>query len=427
MHESNWAYNNKKNGGYANDRRRYGTTRFNAQYKIPYITGLVAQGSYSYGLEDRLVDGHEYTYKTYTYNAANDTYRATGGSTNPWRERRSQKIEKNNYQFGLNYNNTFGNHTVGGLLLSERYDVRDKEVFVHSVPATNVLPLIYFNTADTYDDRDDQQARIGYIAKINYNFASKYYLEASGRRDASWKFAPNKRVGYFPSVSGGWRITEEKFMKALLGENSKLNDLKFRASYGILGDDDNGVSPTDYLEGYNYNQNGYGILDGTPMIGSRDKGKPILNISWYRSRIFDVGADFTLFNNKLTGSVDYFRRSRTGLRGTKYDIILPSEIGFNLTDENINKDQQFGGEGALTYNGTAGSVTYSIGGNIGYARSKFVSSYKPIFFNSWDQYRNSAEGRYQNLFWAYDVVGQFQSQEEINNYPVNVDGQGNKI
>lgn len=424
--ESNWAYNNKKYGGYANDRRRYGSTRFNAQYKIPYVTGLVAQGSYSYGLEDRLVDGHEYTYKTYTYNPADQSYRATGGSTNPWRERRSQKIEKNNYQFGLNYNNTFGSHTVGALLLSERYDVRDKEVFVHSVPATNVLPLIYFNTADTYDDRDDQQARIGYIGKLNYNFASKYYLEVSGRRDASWKFAPNRRVGYFPSISGGWRITEEKFMKSLLGENSKLNDLKFRASYGILGDDDNGVSPTDYLEGYNYNQNGYGILDGNPIIGSRDKGKPILNISWYKSRIFDVGADFTLFNNKLTGSIDYFKRSRTGLRGTKYDIILPSEIGFNLSDENINKDQQFGGEGALSYNGTAGSVKYTIGGNIGYARSKFVSSYKPIFFNSWDQYRNSAEGRYQNLFWAYDVVGQFQSQDEINNYPVNVDGQGNR-
>ncbi|MEJ2903810.1 SusC/RagA family TonB-linked outer membrane protein [Pedobacter panaciterrae] len=424
--ESNWAYNNKKYGGYSNDRRRYGSARFNAQYQIPYIKGLVAQGSYSYGLEDRLHDGHEYTYKTYTYNPTDDTYKATGGSINPWRERRTQKIEKNNYQVGLNYNNTFGKHTVGGLLISERYDVRDKEVFVHAVPATNVLPLIYFNTTDTYNDRDDQQARIGYIGKINYNYANKYYLEFSGRRDASWKFAPDKRVGFFPSVSGGWRITEEKFMKSLLGENSKLNDLKIRASYGVLGDDDNGILPTDYLAGYNYNQNGYGILDGNPIIGSRDKGKPILNISWFKSKILDIGADFTMFNNKLIGSVDYFKRLRTGLRGTKYDIVLPSEIGFNLSDENINKDEQAGGEISLAYNGSAGAVTFSVGGNVGYARSKFTASYKPIFFNSWDQYRNSAEGRYKNLFWAYDVVGQFQSQEEINNYPINIDGQGNK-
>lgn len=423
--ESNWAYNNKKNGGYANDRRRYGSARFTAQYDIPFVKGLQAKGSYSYGLEDRLVDGHEYTYKTYTYNATDETYRATGGSTNPWRERRTQKIEKNNYQAGLHYNNTFDKHTVGGLLISERYDVRDKEVFVHAVPATNVLPLIYFNTSDTYDDRDDREARIGYIGRVNYNFDNKYYLEVSARRDASWKFSPDKRVGYFPSASVGWRITEEKFIKSFLGENSKLNDLKFRASYGIVGDDNNGVSPTDYLEGYNYNQ-GYGILDNNAIIGSRDKGKPILNISWYKSKIFDLGADFSLFNNRLSGSVDYFTRMRTGLRGRKYDIVVPNELGYNLPDENINKDKQTGGEGSLSYNGTAGSLSFTIGGNVGYARSKFVSSYKPIFFHSWDQYRNSAEGRYQELFWAYDIEGQFQSQEQINNHPVNIDGQGNR-
>ncbi|MEJ7692677.1 SusC/RagA family TonB-linked outer membrane protein [Daejeonella sp.] len=423
--ESNWAYNNKKNGGYANDRRRFGRTIFTAQYDIPFIKGLQAKGSYSYGLEDRLVDGHEYTYKTYTYNATDQSYRATGGSINPWRERRTQKIENNNYQAGLNYNNTFGKHTLGGLLISERYDIRDKEVFVHAVPATNVLPLIYFPTSTRYDDRDDQQARIGYIGRLNYNFASRYYLELSGRRDASWKFAPNKRIGYFPSASVGWRITEEKFIKSLLGENTKLNDLKIRASYGIVGDDDNGVSPTDYLAGYNYNQ-GYGILDNNAIIGSRDKGKPILNISWFKSKIFDVGADFSLFNNRLSGSIDYFNRLRTGLRGRVYDIVVPSELGYNLPDENINRDKQFGGEGALSYNGKAGSLSFSVGANVGYARSKFVSSYKPIFFHSWDQYRNSAEGRFQGLFWAYDIVGQFKSQEQINNHPVNIDGQGNK-
>jgi TonB-linked SusC/RagA family outer membrane protein len=423
--ESNWAYNNKKNGGYANDRRRYGTARFTAQYDIPGIKGLQAKGSYAYGLEDRLVDGHEYTYKTYTYNATNDTYRATGGSINPWRERRTQKIEKNNYQAGFNYNNSFGKHTLGGLLIAERYDVRDKEVFAKSVPATNVLPLMYFANVDRYDDLDNQEARIGYIGRLNYSFDNKYYLEFSGRQDASWKFAPDRRKGFFPAGSVGWRITQEKFMKSLLGQNSKLDDLKFRASYGVVGDDDNGVSPTDYLAGYNYNI-GYGILDNNAIVGSRDKGLPITNISWYKSKILDIGADFSLFNSKLTGSVDYFNRLRTGLRGRFYDIVVPNEVGFTLPDQNINKDKQSGGEMALSYNGTAGGVRFSVGGNLSYARSKFVSSYKPIFFNSWDEYRNSREGRFEGLFWAYDVEGQFQSQEQINNHTVNIDGQGNR-
>lgn len=427
--ETNWAYNNFRLGGYSRDNRKYFQTNVTGEWAVPFVEGLAVRGLYSYGIEDRVKDGHEYTYEAYTYYPATENspeeYRVTGGSTNPWRERLTQKIEKNNSQLGLHYNNIFGDHEVGGLFVAERYQTRDRYVFVHAVPATNVLPLIYFNTMDTYDDRDIEEARIGYIVRLNYSFASKYYLEVSGRRDASWKFAPDQRVGYFPSASIGWRITKEGFMQSLLGSSRILSDLKLRASYGILGDDNVGIGPYDYLAGYNYNQ-GVGILDRTPIIGTRDKGQPITNITWFESRILDIGADFSLFEGKLSGSLDYFNRKRTGLRGRKADIIVPSELGYNLPDENVNSDRQFGGEAALYYSGNAGDFTFSFGGNIGYARSMFLSSYNPLFFNSWDEYRNSAENRYQNLTWGYQVVGQFQSQEQINNYPVNVDGQGNK-
>lgn len=437
--ETNWAYNNFELGGYSRERESYLQVNATGEYAIPYIDGLTARGLYSYGIEDRVKDGHEYTYEAYTYYPATENspeeYRVTGGSTNPWRERGTQKIEKHNMQFGLNYTQQFGDHEVGGLLMAERYETRDRNAFVHAVPATNILPLIYFNTMDTYDDEDNEEARIGYIARVNYNFANKYYIELSGRRDASWKFSPDDRVGYFPSASVGWRITEEKFMKSLLGGSRVLDDLKFRASYGILGDDNINldIDPNDprfidayaYLEGYEYNE-GIGILDRNAIIGTADKGQPIRNITWFESKILDIGADFSLFSGKLSGSVDYFNRKRTGLRGDKDDIVVPEELGYDLPDENVNSDKQFGGEAALFYNGSAGEFTYSIGGNIGYARSMFVSSYNPLFFNSWDEYRSSGEGRYSNLQWAYNSIGQFQSQEEINNYPVNIDGQGNK-
>ncbi len=446
--ETNWAYNNFELGGYSRDTRKYLQTNITGEWAVPFVEGLAVRGLYSYGIEDRVKDGHEYTYEAYTYYPATENspeeYRVTGGSTNPWRERLTQKIEKNNSQLGLHYSNIFGSHEVGALLVTERYETRDRRSFLHAVPATNVLPLIYFNTTDRYDDSDNEEARIGYIARVNYNFANKYYLEVSGRRDASWKFAPDQRVGYFPSASVGWRITEEQFMKNLLGGSSILSDLKLRASYGILGDDNinldyydivgtanfepghpNYVDPYAYLEGYEYNQ-GVGILDGNPIIGTKDKGQPIRTITWFESKILDIGADFSLFNSKLTGSIDYFNRKRTGLRGRKSDIVVPNELGYSLPEENVNSDKQFGGEVALFYSGNIGDLTYNLGGNLGYARSKFLSTYNPLFFNSWDEYRNSAEDRYQNLTWGYEVVGQFQSQEEINNYPVNVDGQGNK-
>src|SRR5690606_24061077 len=123
-------------------------------------------------------------------------------------------------------------------------------------PDNNDLPLIYFKDMDTFDDSDNEEARIGYVGRISYNYKNRYYLELSGRRDASWMFAPGKRTGFFPSVSGGWRITDEQFMQNLLGENTVLNNLKLRASYGVLGDDNRdvtGLGAYDYLSGYNYN------------------------------------------------------------------------------------------------------------------------------------------------------------------------------
>ena len=423
--ETNWAYNNKRLGGYSTDIWRVLQSNMYAEYEIPGIKGLQARGMYSYYIADQKLDGHEYTYVAYTYNPTDESYNVTGGSSNPWRERRNRKIIRNVYQGQLTYNNTFGQHTVGGTFVAERQEERDQNQWIRSVPSTNVLPLIYFANVVDFTDSDNQNARIGYIGRVSYNYANRYYFEASARRDASWQFAPDRRVGYFPSASAGWRISDEQFVKNLIGERSALDDLKLRASYGILGDDRIGIGPYDYLPGYNYNQ-GNAILSGTSIVTSRNKGQIIDNITWFKSKIFDIGADFSLFGTKVTGSFDYFDRLRTGLRGRKYDVQVPNELGYSLPDENVNSDSQRGWEAALVYNNKAGDFGYQIGGNFSFSRSRFESSYKPIFNNSWDQYRTSAEHRYRDLFWGYQIEGQFQTQQEIAEYPVNIDGQGNR-
>ncbi|HZW71481.1 MAG TPA: SusC/RagA family TonB-linked outer membrane protein, partial [Hanamia sp.] len=129
---------------------------------------------------------------------------------------------------------------------------------------------------------------------------------------------------------------------------------------------------------------------------------------------------------KLSGSFDWFYRKRTGLVGSKNDVLLPSEVGYNLASQNVGADAQYGEEGSLNYFGKAGKVNFTIGGNLSFTRSKYLHSYNPLFFNSIDQYRNSNEQRFNNIGWGYICIGQFTSQDQINNYKVDIDGQGNR-
>jgi TonB-linked SusC/RagA family outer membrane protein len=407
-------------------------TNFGAEYQIPGVKGLTAKGLYSYYVADYLLNNQEYTYNAYTYRPATNTYDVTGGSTNPWREREQRKEFAKTQQLQLNYNNTFGKHIIGATLVSERIELQHLRNWIHASPVSNNLPLIYFPTADQYQDSDNKETRIGYIGRLNYNYNNKYYLEASARRDASYLFAPDKRVGYFPGVSAGWRITQEGFIKNLLGENTILNDLKIRASYAVLGDDRDPansanpiVTPYAYLPGYNYNT-GTAIIGGNALVTSADKGLVTTNISWLKSKITDIGMDFTLLNNRLTGTVDYFYRKRSGLLDRKNDVVLPIEVGYALPFENVRSDAQYGAEFSLNYNNRIGNFSYNVGGNFSYSRQKNLETYNPLFSNSWDQYRNSTTNRYANIDWGYEVTGQFTSQEQINNYMVNNDGKGNR-
>ncbi len=420
----NWGLLNKAKSGYWHEDWRVLQTNISAEYQFP-ITGLSARAMYSYYIADKVMNGHEYTYDAYRYNPVDSTYTRTGGSTNPWRERGTHKVFNNVFQGQLNYNNSFGLHNIGATFVAERIERNETDVWVHAVPKTNALPLLFFTDIDTYNDQDWEEARLGYIGRLNYNFDNRFYVELSARRDASWKFAPGKRTGFFPAVSGGWRLTKERFFQKWINDRI-LSEFKIRGSYGELGDDNVGIGAFDYISGYNYNSGNRSVFDGNLVVGSNFRGVPVTNITWFTSTMANIGADFTLFNGKITGSIDYFDRKRSGLVGAKYDVLVPSELGYNLPNENVNKDQVVGGEFALNYHGQSGEFRYTIGGNASISRSKFISSYKPMFGNSWDHYRNSIEGRWNGIYWGYEVIGQFQSQEQINNYTINNDGQNNR-
>ncbi|QGY47573.1 SusC/RagA family TonB-linked outer membrane protein [Maribellus comscasis] len=419
--ENNWALFTKDISGYSTDKWRVFQSNFDLKYDLP-IDGLKLKATYSYYMADELFNEHEYTYETFTYDPQSEEYNMTFSMTNPWRRREHQKVLENVAQFNLNYNKQFGDHNIQATFVNEYTARHIVYTRYNSTPGTNALLLMYDEDLKWFYDEDYEEARIGYVGRFNYSFGRRFYFEAVGRYDGSWKFAPDKRWGFFPSVSAGWRITEENFMEDI-ADGIGL-DLKIRGSYGVVGDDAVGIGAYDYLTGYNYAQSTV-IIDDVAVSGSRDKGVPVTNISWFENRIFDIGIDYSLFNNKVSGAIDYFNRKRTGLLGEKYDILVPSELGYSLPDENVNSDAVLGMDGSVVYNGKAGDLSFSLGLNATLARSRNLETYKPRFGSSWDYYRNSTENRWDGITWGYEVEGQFQSMDEIRNYDVDIDGVGN--
>lgn len=414
--------------GYVDEWWRAMNVNLNAQYDFDF--GLSIKGVYSYNYMNEDFDGFEYTWDAYKYDAANDSYYTQPGfgNQNPWRERHKRNVISRFAQLQLNYSKQIGSHGLSAVAAYERSDYENSYYVVHTIPTNNYIPTQYLSEQDVLTDDWSTEARAGYIGRVNYNFKQKYLLELLGRYDGSYLYAEGSRWGFFPGVSLGWRISEEPFLKNRLG--NFLNDLKIRASYGETGSEigfPNGDPPPpfSYLPGYNFNQGG-AIINNSYVIGIRPRGLPITRLSWVKNRTKNIGLDFTMLDGRLTGQVDVFERRRTGLPAARYDVLLPSEVGYTLPNDNLNRDATRGIEGMITYSGDAGKISYTIGVNATLARLKSMNTYKPRFGNAWDKYRNSIEDRWANVTWGYHVTGRFRSAEEIADYQINNDGQGNR-
>ncbi len=405
--------------GYIDNVNRAIDLNLSAQYDFKF--GLQAKVLLSYGYNNEDFDGFEFTYNAYTYNAATDTYEQKSGNQNPWRERHKRNIAQRFAQGQLNYNKQFGDHSVNLLAAYERSDLENEYLALHSIPPNNYIPIMFFANQDYLGDEWSTEARAGYTGKVSYNYQQKYIVDAFLRYEGSYLYAKDKRWGLFPGVSLGWRLTEEKFLKDKI---SWLDELKLRFSYGETGSEV-GITAFGYLGGYNFSQ-GSAVLDGNYVIGLRPRGLPVTTLSWVNNQTTNIGVDFQFLQGAITGNFEVFQRKRTGLPAGRYDVLLPSEVGYTLPNENLTSEANRGVEGMITYSSKTGDFDYSIGINGTLARRRDLHFYKPRFGNSWNEYRNSFEDRWGNINWGYQVVGRFQNHAEIDNYTVNNDGQGNR-
>lgn len=403
--------------GYKDSMTRYANINAYAQYDFGF--GLTAKATFSYGYTNSRFDGYQYAYQIYTYDEASDTYNGTNAAGR-WRLQIDRSVPTRYMQLQLNYNKQIKNHNISAVLGYEASDYDWSKKTYGTEPSTDYLPLLQMDEINSFGDEWSYEARAGWLARVNYDYAHKYLVELLARYDGSYLYAPSQRWGFFPGASIGWRISEENFFAPL---KSVVDDLKIRASIGQTGTE-SGVSLFGYLSGYNWNQ-GSAVLDGEYVTGLNQRGLPVTNLSWTKNTTKNIGFDLTMFGNRLTISADAFRKDITGVPAARYDVLLPSEVGYSLPNENLNKQAYVGTEAMATWTDHIGDFNYRVSGNITFSRYRNIESYKPRFSNSWDEYRNSSEDRWGGIYWGYQVIGQFQSEEEIKNYPVNLDGQGN--
>ncbi|MEO6916980.1 MAG: SusC/RagA family TonB-linked outer membrane protein, partial [Chitinophagaceae bacterium] len=345
---------------------------FYTTLQLPF--GLSAKATYSYNYKQNKNELYRKNFNTYTYAPATDTY-------NPFpfnlalRNKSREEIKEQFAQLQINYNKSFGNHEVSGLAAYEYADAQDQTININSLPPTNYSPIISLLDVNGLSDSYTLTKRASFIGRFNYNYKQKYLLEVLGRYDGTYLYGPGRRFGLFPGISAGWRISEEDFFKRAV---PVVSNLKLRASWGRTGQE-RGINPFDYLSGGTYNSGNYVFDPGVLTTGIAIRGLPITNITWVTSTSKNIGMDIGLFNNKLTAEFDVFQRELSGIPAARYDVLVPSEVGYTLPLENLNSEKTEGVEGIVTYASSVGQVNFSISGNATLGRRKILDLYKPRY------------------------------------------------
>lgn len=212
---------------------------------------------------------------------------------------------------------------------------------------------------------ESEDARAGYIGRLSYNYKSKYFLDGTIRYDGNDYFPTDKQWGTFYAISGGYILSEEKFMQRLKDKHI-LDYLKLRGSYGIVGLVPDNIGRFAYIPGYSVNANAW-VIDGQQQQGTSEPGTlPSTNFSWYSIKSRNLGLDFATLNSRLNASIDYFYMRTTGYVGS--DTRYAATLGVNLPPINNPQDalRREGAEFNVNWNDRIGDFTYKVGVNFTY-------------------------------------------------------------
>ena len=339
-------------------------------------------------------------------------------------------INDNNYSFDIygtytkkiadahNITATIGNtifKEYGNGLFATGFDVPYNSWEFADIALTRGIASVVTNSSYNYDER-----RLSYFARGQYDYKGKYLFSAMIRRDASTKFGPGNKVGYFPSFTAGWVVSDESFF----GQDKFVNFMKFRGSYGTLGNDQ--IPNNGYIS--QLNGEATYVFNDVLVNGFAVGQIPNANLKWEEARKFDVGLDLKFFQNKMSFVADYFIDTRA-------DLLIPfipvsgingaAAPGSKPPTVNAGTVRNTGLELALDYkNKFSDSFSLSVGYNVTFLKNEVLEVNNGIgyleggSFGVGQQPPSRMEvGRPIGYFYGYKTNGIFQNQAEVSAHP----------
>lgn len=270
---------------------------------------------------------------------------STNNKTNRSEASRSyDQTEKHAIEWVTNFQKSFGSHNLKAMagyswqtIMYSGFSAANKD-FANDGTTYDALSQGEWGLEEGHDGtrsyRNDSKL-IAFFGRINYDYKGKYLFTASLRYEGSSKFGANNKWGYFPAVSAGWRISQEEFMK---GCSSWLNDLKLRADFGVTGNQDfDSYKSLSTMTGYGqyYYQGKWFTVWGASKNVNPD-------LRWEKGINWNIGLDFAVLNNRLSGSINYFNRTQQDLLGD-YNVSIPPYL-FSTTFANVGTMKNSGVE-----------------------------------------------------------------------------------
>lgn len=405
----NWVTDNA--GFHQEDTRTVQSTLF-FKWDLPWVEGLSIDGSGSYdfgGVYSKKFETPSYVYHRDSQ-SGEYTKELSGMSPSLARlNQTSNAVTQSYVNTKINYVRQFDQHNLDVMVGYEQTQIKNSTLEAGRTDFLSIsLPEINMGSSDKTKQSNagfsGQDARQNVFSRINYNYAEKYMAEITVRADGSSKFPKERRFGFFPGVSVGWRLSEEHFMSNL----DFIDNLKIRGSYGKMGND--AVAAFQYMMTYGFGNN-Y-VIGNNDVTGLVETNVPNPFITWETAQTWNVGFEAGLWNGLLGVEFDYFNSRRSDIL-TKRNATVPDYTGLTLPDENIGIVDNKGFELVLSHRNNINALSYKLSGNVSFSRNKVVFADEQPAAEPY-QY---ATGRPYGAALLYNSLGVFRDQAQIDATP----------